>query len=55
MPIVNFNVKGQAVSLGWVIALLVLVACMVVWLAGAITPALLLGMIAAIALAYVIG
>lgn len=55
MPIVQFNVKGQPTSLGWIIAFLVLIACLVVWLAGAITPSLLLGLIAGLALAYVIG
>lgn len=51
----TFNVGSRPVSLGWIIALLVLISCLVIWLAGGITPLLLLGLIAALALAYLIG
>jgi hypothetical protein len=43
--------SGPYVSLGWVIALLVLVAAVVIYLTGEITPKRLLALIAALALA----
>jgi uncharacterized membrane protein (DUF485 family) len=55
MPIVNFNVHGQPVSFGWIIALLVLIACFVLWLVGGVTAPMMLGLIAALALAYLLG
>lgn len=52
----NFEVHGHSVSIGWLIALLVLVACFVIWIAGAtLTKPLELGLIAGLALAYLIG
>lgn len=55
MPIVNFNVKGQAISLGWIIALLTLIACFVILIVGHATMTTLLFAIGALALAYVTG
>lgn len=53
----EFTVRGHAVSIGWLIALLVLIACFVIWLAAgaAATGPLVLGLIAALAVAYLIG
>jgi len=52
----EFTVRGHAVSIGWLIALLVLIACFVIWIAHAsVTPFLILGLIAALAVAYLIG
>jgi hypothetical protein len=52
----EFTVRGHAVSIGWLIALLVLIACFVIWIAGvSTTPTLMLGLIAALAVAYLFG
>jgi hypothetical protein len=52
----EFTVRGHAVSIGWLIALLVLIACFVIWVASvAVTTPLMLGLIAALAVAYLIG
>jgi hypothetical protein len=51
----NFNVGSRPVSLGWIIALLVLIACFVLFLVGGVTPLMILGLIAGLAAAYLIG
>ena len=50
----TFVVRGQTVSVGWIIALLVLIACFVLWLIGK-GNSMELGLIAALALAYLLG
>lgn len=52
---IGFTVRGQEVGIGWIIALLVLIACFVLWLAGGATMPILLGLIGALALAYLLG
>lgn len=50
----EFVVKGQTVSIGWLIALLVLIAVFVLWIVGK-GSTIELGLIGALALAYLIG
>jgi hypothetical protein len=51
----NLTVHGHAIGIGWILALLVLIACFVLFLVGGVSTALLLGLIAALALAYLLG
>lgn len=52
---IGFTVRGHAVGIGWIIALLVLIACFVLWMMGSASTIMLLGLIAALALAYLLG
>jgi hypothetical protein len=52
---IGFTVHGHAVGIGWIIALLVLICCLVLWLVGGATTPILIGLIAALALAYLLG
>lgn len=54
MPI-GFTIHGHAVGIGWILALLVLIGCFVLWIAGGTSTLMLLGLIAALALAYLLG
>lgn len=51
----GFTVHGHAVGLGWIIALLVLIACFVLLLVGGASTLILLALIGALALAYLLG
>lgn len=51
----TFTIHGHVVGLGWILALMVLIACFVMWLVGGVTPLMLVGLIAALALAYLLG
>jgi hypothetical protein len=51
----GFTVRGQNVSFGWILALLVLIACFVFWLVGGAATPMIIGLIAALALAFLIG
>lgn len=51
----NLTIHNHTVGVGWIIALLVLIACFVLWLVGGATAVIMLGLIAALALAYLIG
>lgn len=52
----SFEIRGHTFSFGWIIALLVLIACFVIWLAGAhLTVPITLALIAALALAMLVG
>lgn len=51
---IGFTIRGQEVGLGWIIALLVLVICVVLW-AISRGHSIELGLIAALALAYLLG
>ena len=52
---IGFTVHGHAIGIGWIIALLVLIACFVLFLVGGTSTLMLLGLIAALALAYLLG
>lgn len=49
------QIAGRTVGLGAIIALLVLIACFVLFLIGGVTPVALLVMVGALALALLIG
>ena len=49
----KIEVRGNSISLGAIIAILVLVACLVLWILG--RHDLNTGLIAALALAYLVG
>lgn len=51
----TFTIQGHTLGIGWILALLVLIACFVMWLAGGASTLMLLGLIAALALAYLLG
>ena len=52
----EFTIRGHAVPIGWLLALLVLIACFVIYIASiSVTTPLILGLIAALAVAYLIG
>lgn len=51
----TFTVHGHTVGIGWILALLVLIACFVFWLVGGATTPMIIGLIAALALAYLVG
>lgn len=53
MAVLNFDVHGRPVSLGWLVALVVLVICIVLMVVHG--PTIDVGLIAALAAAYVIG
>ena len=52
---IGFTVRGREVGLGWILALLVLIGCFVLWMIGKPSALMLLGLIAALALAYLLG
>lgn len=51
----EFTIAGHTVGIGWLLALIVLLVCIMVWLLGGVTPLMLLGLVAALALAYLLG
>ena len=54
-PVVSFNIRGRAVGLGWVITLVVFIACIVLLVTGKGGAYDDTGLIAALALAYLLG
>jgi NhaP-type Na+/H+ or K+/H+ antiporter len=51
----NLTLGSHTVGVGWIIALLVLIGCFIMWLVGGVTMPIVLGLVAALALAYLIG